>query len=82
MNYDCDISQKDLSMNMIETLCRIANGKFAKSEHQTLISAQESTYLKNYATQILVQILRSFNGTIDAKIAESKITTRLNMSQS
>ena len=82
VNYDCDISQKDLTMNMIETLSRIANGKFAKSEHQTLINAQESSALKNHAMSILVQILRSFNGTIDAKIAESKITSRLNHSQS
>jgi Sec7-like guanine-nucleotide exchange factor len=74
VNYDCDILQKDLTERIIESLCKIANGRFAKTEHKDLISPQEAIQLRNYATSILVQILRSFNGTIDAKIAESKIS--------
>lgn len=32
-NYDCDISQKDLTVLIIESLCKIANGRFNKFEH-------------------------------------------------
>lgn len=33
VNYDCDMSQKDLTERIVESLCKIANGRFAKSEH-------------------------------------------------
>jgi hypothetical protein len=54
VNYDCDISEKDLAMNIIESLSKIANGKFTKSEHQNLISPQEALQLRSQATQIIV----------------------------
>ena len=62
---------------MIEQLSKIANGKFTKSEHKSLISAQEELVLRSYAMKILVQMLRSFNNTIDAEIAASKVTQRM-----
>jgi Sec7-like guanine-nucleotide exchange factor len=73
VNYDCDMQQKDLTGRMIESLCKIAN---FKQKVNDAVSA-DAVHLRNYATKILVQILRSFNGTIDAKIAESKIMSRL-----
>jgi hypothetical protein len=33
VNYDCDISQKDLTERIVESLSKIANGRFGKSEH-------------------------------------------------
>ena len=42
-----------------------------------MINAQEEMFLRSFSMQILVQMLRSFNGTIDAEIAESKVSQRL-----
>ena len=39
VNYDCDISQRDISKQIVEQLSKIANGKFTKGEHKTLINA-------------------------------------------
>lgn len=50
VNYDCDMSQKDLTERIIESLCKIANGRFTKSEHQSLISQTEAVQLRNYST--------------------------------
>jgi hypothetical protein len=33
VNYDCEITQKDLTERIVDSLCKIANGKFAKTEH-------------------------------------------------
>jgi hypothetical protein len=77
VNYDCEISQKDISERIIDSLSKIANGRFNKSEHSQMISPQDEYSLRSYATHILVQMLRSFNGTIDASIAETKISERM-----
>ena len=42
-----------------------------------MISAQEEQVLRLLSMQILVQMLRSFNGTIDAEIADSKVIQKL-----
>ena len=81
VNYDCDISQKDISKHIVESLSKIANGRFAKSEHKGLGSQQEELVLRSYSMQILCQMLRSFNGTIDAEIAERKISARMQHQQ-
>ena len=49
VNYDCEITQKDLTERIVDSLCKIANGKFAKTEHQNLISPQEAVQLRNSA---------------------------------
>ena len=49
VNYDCDISQRDISKQIVEQLSKIANGKFTKGEHKTLINAQEELVLRSYA---------------------------------
>jgi len=42
VNYDCDISQKDLTNTIIDSMCKIANGRFTKSEHSNLINPTEA----------------------------------------
>jgi Sec7-like guanine-nucleotide exchange factor len=74
INYDCDVSQQDISKQIVEQLSKIANGKLARNEHKSMISAQEEQVLRAFSMQILVQMLRSFNGTIDAEIAASKVS--------
>ena len=74
INYDCDVGQQDISKQIVESLSKIANGKLARNEHKSMINAQEEMFLRSFSTQILVQMLRSFNGTIDAEIAESKVS--------
>lgn len=81
VNYDCDITQKDISERIVESLSKIANGRFTKSEHVNMISVSEEISLRSYSLQILVQMLRSFNGTIDACIAEQKISQRMQLKQ-
>ena len=77
INYDCDVSQEDISKQIVESLSKIANGKLAKNEHKSMISAQEEQVLRSLSMQILVSMQRSFNSTIDAEIAQSKVTQRL-----
>ena len=38
VNYDCDIAQKDISKHIVESLSKISNGRFTKTEHKGLIS--------------------------------------------
>jgi hypothetical protein len=38
VNYDCDISQKDITERIIDSLSKIANGRFLKTEHQNMIN--------------------------------------------
>lgn len=73
VNYDCDIGQLDITERIVESLSKIANGKFNRSEHSQMISAQDEFSLRSYALQIFVQMLRSFNASIDANVAETKI---------
>ena len=77
INYDCDVGQLDISKQIVESLSKIANGKLAKNEHKSMINSQEEQTLRSLSLQILVQMLRSFNGTIDAELAESKVSQRL-----
>mmetsp|Transcript_28909 Transcript_28909/g.27828 ORF Transcript_28909/g.27828 Transcript_28909/m.27828 type:complete len:107 (+) Transcript_28909:1798-2118(+) len=61
---------------MIDSLSKIAQGKFLKSEHQNIISPQEEYSLKLYAIQILVQMLRNINKTIEAESTDFKLNHR------
>ena len=38
INYDCDFQQKDILERTIDSLSKIAQGRFQKSEHQNLIT--------------------------------------------
>jgi hypothetical protein len=42
VNYDCDISQKDLTEKIIDSLCKIANGRFAKSQGSSSATSAEN----------------------------------------
>ena len=50
VNYDCDIAQKDITKNIVESLSKIANGKFKQTEHQSIISVQEEPILRRHST--------------------------------
>jgi len=41
INFDCDVSQQDISKQIVESLSKIANGKLARNEHKSMISSQE-----------------------------------------
>lgn len=81
VNYDCDISQKDITERIIDSLSKIANGRFLKTEHQNMISNQEEYQLRSLATKILVSMLRSFDNTIDAQVTEQRLTTHMQTSK-
>ena len=49
VNYDCDITQKDISERIVESLSKIANGRFTKSEHINMISVSEEISLRSYS---------------------------------
>jgi hypothetical protein len=82
VNYDCDIGQKDITKHIVESLAKIANGKFKQAEHASIISPQEEPILRRHAIHILVQMLRSFNATIDAEITENKLALKLKQQES
>lgn len=81
VNYDCDMAHKDITKHIVESLAKIANGKFKQTEHASIISAQEEPILRRHAIHILVQMLRSFNSTIDAEITENKLSQRVALRQ-
>jgi len=81
-NYDCDISQKDICFKVIESLSSIAQGRFQRSDHSSVITQQQEASLRRQALEILVKVLRNLNKTIEtevklesiaqAKLAESR----------
>ena len=80
-NYDCDYQQKDILQRMIDSLSKIAQGKFQKSEHQTIITAQEEYSLRLYALQIVVQMLRNINRTIDTEHNAFKLASSMSFNR-
>ena len=46
INYDCDKNSKDILMRMIDSLSKISQGKFAKTEHSYIITHQEEYSLR------------------------------------
>ena len=46
INYDCDKNSKDIFMRMIDSLSKIAQGKFSKSEHSYIITVHEEYSLR------------------------------------
>ena len=78
INYDCDEQMKDIFERMIDSLSKIAQGKFQRSEHSNIITPQEEYSLRLYAIQILVQMLRNINKTLILAVVEKPGTTFLN----
>lgn len=76
INYDCDFAQKDIMERTVDSLSKIAQGKFQKSEHQNIITPQEEYSLRLYALQIIVQMLRNINKTIETENQEFKLANR------
>jgi len=61
---------------MMDSLAKIAQGKFSKSEHSYIITPAEELSLRLYALQIMVTHLRGMNKTIEAETAEERLATR------
>ena len=72
VNYDCDIESKDILERMIETLSKIAQGKFSKTEHSNMITEKEEHSLKLYALKILASIVMRLNQFLTEEQKESK----------
>jgi len=45
-NYDCDIGQKDICVRIIDSLSSIAQGRFQRSEHSSVITPQQEASLR------------------------------------
>jgi hypothetical protein len=57
---------------MIETLSKIAQGKFSKSEHSNMITEKEEHSLKLYALKILTSIVSRLNQFLTEEQKENK----------
>lgn len=66
-NYDCDIGQKDICVRVIDSLSSIAQGRFQRSEHASVVTPQQEASLRRQALEILVKILRNLNRTVEAE---------------
>lgn len=72
VNYDCDVESKDILERMIETLSKIAQGKFAKTEHSNMITEKEEHSLKIYALKILAAVVTRLNQFLTEEQRENK----------
>lgn len=66
VNYDCDIGQKDICVRIIESVTQIAQGKFQRNDHTSLITTKQEQSLRRQALEVLVKVLRNLNRTIEA----------------
>lgn len=67
-NYDCDISQKDICGRMLDSLSTIAQGRFMRTDHTSVISPQQEASLRRQALEIRVKLLRNLNRAIEAEV--------------
>jgi brefeldin A-inhibited guanine nucleotide-exchange protein len=61
---------------MIDTLSRIAQGKFSKSEHSNMLNEKEEHSLKLYALKILASIVMRLNQFLTEEQKDSKEETK------
>lgn len=61
VNYDCDVESKDILEKMIDTLSKIAQGKFSRTEHSNMLTEKEEHSLKLYALKILASVVNRLN---------------------
>ena len=64
MNYDCDVESPDIYNRIVECLSKISQGKFARSEHSSLMTPQEEFILKTLSLKILVLIVKNINKSV------------------
>ena len=57
VNYDCSLDSVNVLQRMIDSLSKIGQGQFAKSEHSSMITDKDEHVLKLYALKILVNIV-------------------------
>lgn len=61
VNYDWDVESKDILDKMIDTLSKISQGKFSKTEHSNMLTEKEEYSLKLYALKILASVVNRLN---------------------
>jgi brefeldin A-inhibited guanine nucleotide-exchange protein len=59
VNYDCDVKATNITEKIIEILCKIAQGKYLRSEYSTVINPQQEPTLKVLALESLVNLVKS-----------------------
>ncbi len=59
VNYDCSINSVNLVEQIVEILCKIAQGKFSRPEYNSFILPQQELYLKTMALDSLVTLVKS-----------------------
>jgi hypothetical protein len=59
VNYDCNINSTNLVEKVIEILCKIAQGKYARLEYGTIVTAEQELQLRALALESLVKLVKS-----------------------
>jgi len=59
VNYDCNINSTNLVEKVIEILCKIAQGKYARIEYSTIVTADQELQLRALALESLVKLVKS-----------------------
>ncbi len=59
VNYDCNMNSTNLVEKVIEILCKIAQGKYARIEYSTIVTADQELQLKALALESLVKLVKS-----------------------
>ena len=67
-NYDCDITQKDICGKMLDSMSNIAQGRFQRADHTSVITPQQEASLRRLALETRVKLLRNLNRTIEAEV--------------
>jgi len=81
VNYDCDTDSNNIVERMVELLCKIAQGKFARPEYSTVIQPAQDQNLRFIALGALVNLVKALviftedhNKQIQSQNALKKIT--------
>jgi len=59
VNYDCNMNSTNLVEKVIEILCKIAQGKYARIEYGTIVTGDQETQLRTLALESLVKLVKS-----------------------
>ena len=59
VNYDCDVHQMNIVERMVEFLGKIAQGKYSKTEYNTIIQPTQEYTLKTLALDSIVSLCKS-----------------------
>lgn len=76
VNYDCDVESKDILEKMIDTLSKIAQGKFSRTEHSNMLTEKEEHSLKLYALKILASVVNRLNQFLTEEQKDNRESNR------